>query len=99
MTSSTTQGKLVVIDTNTNSVVTTLGRDVGQINGLSVCPTAPVVVTAHEDRYLRFWDMRSDEMIHEMVAHLDSVSCVEFDPTGSMIVSGGTSTLLSVVID
>ena len=43
-----------------------------------------VIVTGHEDRQLRFFDVRSKEMIKNFVAHADSISCLsngigEFD--------------------
>ena len=60
-----------------------------QINRVVAHPIMPVAVTAHEDRNIRFFDTRSGECNHSMVAHLDSVSALDISPNGLVLVSGG----------
>jgi len=60
-----------------------------QINKIITHPTLPLVITAHEDRYMRFFDIKSGRCIQSMIAHLDAVTCLDIDPTGLYIVSGG----------
>ncbi|CAF4835961.1 striatin-4 isoform X1 [Pieris napi] len=51
-------------------------------------PTLPVLVTAHEDRHIRFWDAVSGRCAHAMVAHLDAVTGLALDPNGLFLLSG-----------
>lgn len=60
-----------------------------QINRVITHQTMAVAVTAHEDRHIRYFDTRSGKRTHTMVAHLDSVSSLDFSPNGLVLVSGG----------
>ncbi|KAF9278182.1 hypothetical protein BGZ88_000752 [Linnemannia elongata] len=60
-----------------------------QINKIVCHPTMPVVVSGHEDRYIRFFDINSGTCSFSMVAHLDSVSSLDIDPAGLVLCSGG----------
>lgn len=60
-----------------------------QINQVIVHKTANTIVTAHEDRFIRFFDCRTGGHVHGMVAHLDSVSCIDISPNGMVLASGG----------
>ncbi|XP_038214515.1 striatin-4 [Zerene cesonia] len=51
-------------------------------------PTLPVLVTAHEDRHIRFWDAVSGRCANAMVAHLDAVTGLALDPNGLFLLSG-----------
>ncbi|PZC83690.1 hypothetical protein B5X24_HaOG207217 [Helicoverpa armigera] len=51
-------------------------------------PTLPLLVTAHEDRHIRFWDGVSGRCAHAMVAHLDAVTGLALDPNGLFLLSG-----------
>lgn len=51
-------------------------------------PTMPVTITAHHDRHIRFWDTNSGQLVHSMVAHLDSVTSLAVDPKGLYLLSG-----------
>jgi WD40 repeat protein len=59
-------------------------------------PTLPMVVTAHEDSNIRFFDTKTGQMSFEMVGHKDAVSCLAFDPTGLYFMSGGHDSSLRV---
>lgn len=49
----------------------------------------PVVVSAHEDRYIRFFDLNSGSCSFSMLSHLDAVSSLDIDPAGLVLCSGG----------
>jgi len=59
-----------------------------QINKVVSHPTYPMVITAHEDRHIRFFDINSGKEVHNMVAHLDAVTSLSIDPSGLYILSG-----------
>ncbi|XP_025103841.1 striatin-3-like isoform X6 [Pomacea canaliculata] len=59
-----------------------------QINRVINHPTMPITITAHEDRHIRFFDNNTGKIIHAMVAHLDSVTCLAVDPNGLYLLSG-----------
>lgn len=58
------------------------------INKVISHPTLPMTVTAHEDRYIRFWDNTSGSLIHSMVAHLEPVTSLAIDSRGLYLLSG-----------
>jgi striatin 1/3/4 len=60
-----------------------------QINKIVCHPTMPVVVSGHEDRYIRFFDINSGACSYSMIAHLDAVSTLDIDPAGLVLCSGG----------
>ncbi|XP_027201076.2 connector of kinase to AP-1 [Dermatophagoides pteronyssinus] len=60
----------------------------GRINSIAIHPIMPVVITAHEDRFIKLWDINTGKCIHSMVAHLDEVTSVDCDPNGWYILSG-----------
>jgi len=60
-----------------------------QINRVITHPTLPLVFTAHEDRYIRIFDLNTGVCTHSMQAHLDSVTSIDLDPAGLTLVSGG----------
>ncbi|KAI9336426.1 striatin-3-like protein [Zopfochytrium polystomum] len=49
----------------------------------------PLLVTAHEDRYIRLFDLNTGDCTHSMIAHLDAVSSVDFLAGGTTLVSSG----------
>ncbi|KNC96640.1 uncharacterized protein SPPG_07853 [Spizellomyces punctatus DAOM BR117] len=61
----------------------------GQINKVVCHPTLPLLITAHEDRYIRIFDTNTGQCAHSMVAHQDSVSALDISPDGLTLVSGG----------
>ncbi|KAK3813520.1 MAG: WD40-repeat-containing domain protein [Linnemannia elongata] len=65
------------------------GTSKTQINKIVCHPTMPVVVSGHEDRYIRFFDINSGACSFSMLAHLDSVSSLDIDPAGLVLCSGG----------
>lgn len=58
------------------------------INRIIAHPTMPIIITAHEDRYIRFYDANDGSLIHSMVAHLDAVTSLAVDGNGLYLLSG-----------
>jgi len=85
-------GTISVFDldsTNANVPILSFDNDDScRVNSVVVHPTMPVVVSAHEDRQIKFWDLNSGKCLHAMVAHLDEVTCLACDPNGLYLLSG-----------
>ena len=64
------------------------GASESYIYRLVAHPTLSLIITAHEDRNIRYWDYNSGTLIHSMVAHLDAVTCLSLDPNGMFLLSG-----------
>jgi len=60
-----------------------------QINQVISHPTMPLIITAHEDRYIRFFDVKSGECVSSMTGHLDGVTSLSIHPSGISFASGG----------
>jgi striatin 1/3/4 len=57
------------------------GTNETQINAIAVHPSLPLLATAHEDRFVRIFDlsMTSHQPILSTLAHLDGVTALSFD--------------------
>lgn len=62
-----------------------------RINKLITHPTLPIAISAHEDKSIKFYDTTSGQIVHSMVAHLDSVTSLAVDPNGLYLLSGSKS--------
>ncbi|XP_078040294.1 connector of kinase to AP-1 [Augochlora pura] len=83
------EGACVVFDTETGESVARLEvNETKGFNRVVAHPTLPLVVAAHEDRHIRFYDHRSATLAHAMVAHLDAVTSLAVDPHGLYLLSG-----------
>ncbi|ETW00159.1 hypothetical protein H310_07564 [Aphanomyces invadans] len=60
-----------------------------QVNCMVAHPTMPLVVAAHQDRRIRFYDLRAGQCIASVVAHQDAVSSLALDSSGLYVASGG----------
>lgn len=58
------------------------------INRILSHPTMPIIITAHEDRWIRFYDVNDGSLLHAMVAHLDAVTSLAIDSHGLYLLSG-----------
>ncbi|KAF9109744.1 hypothetical protein BGX27_007256 [Mortierella sp. AM989] len=65
------------------------GTPATQINKIVCHPTMPIVISGHEDRYIRFFDINSGSCSFSMISHLDAVSSLDIDPAGLVLCSGG----------
>lgn len=83
------EGACVVFDTETGESVARLEvNETKGFNRVVAHPTLPLVVAAHEDRHIRFYDHRTATLAHAMVAHLDAVTSLAVDPHGLYLLSG-----------
>ncbi|XP_047530320.1 striatin-4 [Vanessa atalanta] len=80
-------GNLLLYDLETGQSVLRVSCD-SPANRVRSHPTLPLLVTAHEDRHIRFWDAVSGRCAHAMVAHLDAVTGLALDPNGLFLLSG-----------
>lgn len=76
-----------VYNAKLHSIVCLDNTSATQINKIRCHPTLPIAVTAHEDKYLRFYDLTSGAVTHSMVAHGDAVSGIAIDPNGLYLLS------------
>lgn len=76
------------------------GSQETQINAIAVHPHLPLLATAHEDRFVRIFDLSSSSQtpIHSTLAHLDGVTSLAFSPT-SPADRAGTHLLATVSHD
>ncbi|KAG0231056.1 hypothetical protein BGW42_000532 [Actinomortierella wolfii] len=65
------------------------GTRITQINRVICHPTMPMAISAHEDRYIRFFDINTGHCSFSMLAHTDAVSSLDIDPSGLVLCSGG----------
>lgn len=80
-------GTLLLYDLETGQPVLRVACD-SPAHRVRSHPTLPLLVTAHEDRHIRFWDGVSGRCAHTMVAHLDAVTGLALDPNGLFLLSG-----------
>jgi len=64
------------------------GTPATQVNRLVSHPTMPFIVTAHEDKFIRIFDIMTGQCTHTMPAHLDGVTSLSIDAAGFSLVSG-----------
>ncbi|KAG6832732.1 hypothetical protein H0H92_012304 [Tricholoma furcatifolium] len=64
------------------------GTPATQINRIVSHPTLSLLVTAHEDKYIRIFDIATGQCTHSMLAHLDGVTSLSIDAAGFSLVSG-----------
>jgi striatin 1/3/4 len=70
------------------SDVTYDGTSATQINRIASHPTMSLLVTAHEDKFIRIFDLTTGQCTHSMLAHLDGVTSLSIDASGFSLVSG-----------
>ncbi|KIY43704.1 WD40 repeat-like protein [Fistulina hepatica ATCC 64428] len=64
------------------------GTTATQINRIVSHPTSPLLVTAHEDKFIRIFDLTTGQCTYSMLAHLDGVTSLSIDAAGLSLVSG-----------
>ncbi|TCD68234.1 hypothetical protein EIP91_011303 [Steccherinum ochraceum] len=81
-----------IFDIETGKEVLRLQTETGtpeaQVNSIVSHPTMPMLVTAHEDKHIRIFDIVTGQCTHSMVAHLDAVTSLSIDAAGFSLVSG-----------
>ncbi|XP_046847886.1 LOW QUALITY PROTEIN: striatin-like [Xenia sp. Carnegie-2017] len=91
----TTKSMCSIIDTETGAELVAFDSNktydntpATQINRVISHPTMGMTITAHEDRYIKFFDNNTGKQIHSMVAHLDAVTSLAVDSPGLYLLSG-----------
>nr|QQY02589.1 striatin 1 [Cryptocotyle lingua] len=89
-----TSGHIGLFDVETNQLVSLFhpknkldSSTPGAVTSVVVHPQQSLVISAYEDRHIRFYDLNSGKCVHGMVAHLDSVTSLSLDPQGAYLIS------------
>ncbi|KAK7466860.1 1,2-dihydroxy-3-keto-5-methylthiopentene dioxygenase [Stygiomarasmius scandens] len=84
-----------IFDIETGKELSRLASDISydgtpgtQINRIASHPTMSLIVTAHEDKFVRIFDIMTGQCTHSMQAHLDGVTSLSIDAAGFSLVSG-----------
>ncbi|KAF5365579.1 hypothetical protein D9758_003126 [Tetrapyrgos nigripes] len=84
-----------IFDIETGKELSRLATDISydgtpatQINRIASHPTMSLLVTAHEDKHIRIFDIITGQCTHSMQAHLDGVTSLSIDSAGFSLVSG-----------
>ncbi|KAL7409553.1 striatin-3-like protein [Mrakia frigida] len=73
------------------------GTPATQINAIVTHPTLPLLVSAHEDKFIRFFDISSGEQTYVLPAHSDAVTSLAISPlVPNTLVSGGHDSSLRI---
>ncbi|CCM03841.1 uncharacterized protein FIBRA_05990 [Fibroporia radiculosa] len=59
-----------------------------QVNSIASHPTMPLLITGHEDKHIRIFDIVTGQCTHSMLTHLDGVTSLSIDAAGFSLVSG-----------
>ncbi|KAH9946343.1 WD40 repeat-like protein [Epithele typhae] len=59
-----------------------------QVNSIVSHPTMPLLITGHEDKHIRIFDIVTGQCTYSMLAHLDAVTSLSIDAAGFALVSG-----------
>lgn len=88
---STKSGKLFAYETSTGARALEFecSAEPSFINQVVSHPTLPLLITAHDDKTIQFFDASDGRCTHSMLAHLDAVSCLAIDHSGLFLLSGG----------
>ncbi|CAH8438872.1 unnamed protein product [Schistosoma turkestanicum] len=57
------------------------------VNSVISHPHFSLIISAHDDRQIRFWDSLSGKCVHSLTAHLDSVTTLSLDSKGTSLLS------------
>jgi len=60
-----------------------------QINKVITHQYSPIAISAHENKYIRFFDLNSSTEVKSIIAHTDSVSDLNISTNGHYLISGG----------
>jgi striatin 1/3/4 len=79
---------LILKDMETEKDIWTASSENSSIYQFIIHPTLPLIITAHDNKMIKFWDAQSGKMINEIVGHKDAVTCLSMDPNGQVFLSG-----------
>ena len=74
------------------------GTPATQINAIATHPSSPLLVSAHEDKFIRFFELPSGKQTYVLPAHSDAVTSLAISPapSSSTLVSGGHDSSLRI---
>ena len=52
-------------------------------------PTQSLIISGHEDRQIRFFDLNSGKLVHQSVGHTDAVTGLSIHPNNTRFASVG----------
>ncbi len=94
-------GKLLIIDPNTNSVIHDIdahtqmnndNRGVGTpVYAVVASPTAALVASSSTDGVIRIWDVNEGVLVRELEGHTLQVNQMAFSPDGRLLLSGSSA--------
>ena len=65
------------------------GGSGGYVLGMALSPDGRRLLTAHEDKTVRLWDVTTGKEVQRFEGHTDRVICVTFAQDGTRALSGG----------
>ncbi|CAH8443359.1 unnamed protein product [Schistosoma intercalatum] len=66
---------------------TSQDANVYSVNSVISHPHLSLIISAHDDRQIRFWDSLSGKCVHSLTAHLDSVTTLSLNSKGTLLLS------------
>ncbi|CAH8445144.1 unnamed protein product [Schistosoma margrebowiei] len=66
---------------------TSQNANVYSVNSVISHPHLSLIISAHDDRQIRFWDSLSGKCVHSLTAHLDSVTTLSLNSKGTLLLS------------
>ncbi len=85
----TNGGAILFYDLPTRTVKAQRKWHTGRINALAVLPGSQMIVSAGRDRHLNLWDLRSGDLVTQLIGHFRQVFTIAASEDGKTIVSGG----------
>jgi WD40 repeat protein len=76
------------------SLLRTLRGHTGWIGRIAWSPDGRLIASPSEDKTIRLWSVETGECLHILQGHTDRVNCINFDPAGAILASGGDSVKL-----
>lgn len=85
-------GVIKIFDIENGKEVSRMQSDANTSTSQANCivshPTMPLLVTGHEDKNIRIYDILTGQCTHSMLSHLDAVTSLSVDTAGFSLVSG-----------
>lgn len=76
---------------------TSQDANVYSVNSVISHPHLSLIISAHDDRQIRFWDSLSGKCVHSLTAHLDSVTTLSLNSKGTLLLSASKNNLIIFV--
>ena len=76
-------------DTGQTSVLHFSGSENAYVNCIASSLLSPILISGHEDRRIRLFDLNAGRCVQEIVGHTEGVSALSIHSSGMYLVSGG----------